>query len=155
MQNVDPSNTSILEPLTVERIRTLWSKTYNPFGKPDWSHIYPYYHENIVFEDSIQRIEGIEEFTRMCNRLTQRCEKLNMEIQSIVMDANVVFFQWKMEMSFKKYPITPIYGCTKLTIGEDNRIIHQRDYFDMWGDIFNNIPWFHRMYREFLHNKFG
>ena len=155
MLNVDPTKTNILEPLTIERIRTLWSKTYNPFGKPDWSHIFPYYHENIVFEDSIQRIEGIEEFTRMCNRLTKRCEKLNMEIQSIAADANVVFFQWKMEMSFKKYPITPIYGCTKLTIGEDNRIIHQRDYFDMWGDIFNNIPWFHRMYRKFLHNKFG
>jgi len=145
----------VIEPLTVERIRSLWSKTYNPNGKPDWSHIFPYYHENIVFEDSIQRIEGIDEFIQMCDRLTKRCEQLNMEIQSIVMESNVVFFQWKMEMSFKKYPVTPIYGCTKLTIGEDHRIIHQRDYFDMWGDIFNAIPWFHRMYRRFLHSKFG
>jgi len=78
-----------------------------------------------------------------------------MDIQSIVMESNVVFFQWKMEMSFKKYPVTPVYGCSKLTIGADNRIIHQRDYFDLWGDIFNAIPWFHRMYRKFLQNKFG
>jgi limonene-1,2-epoxide hydrolase len=147
--------TNRIEPLTVERIRVLWSKTYNPHGKPDWSHIFPYYHEKIVFEDSIQRIEGIEEFTQMCNRMTKRCEQLNMEIQSIVMDLNLVFFQWKMQMIFKKYPSTPIFGCTKLTIGEDNRIIHQRDYFDLWGDIFNAIPWFHRMYRKFLHDKFG
>lgn len=155
MPTDDPAMDGVLEPLSIDRIRTLWSKTYNPFGKPDWSHIFPYYHENIIFEDSIQRIEGIEEFIRMCDRLTKRCEKLTMEIQSIVMEGNVVFFQWKMEMIFKKYPSTPIYGCTKLTIGEDNRIIHQRDYFDMWGDIFNNIPWFHRMYRKFLHDKFG
>ncbi len=155
MSTAPPAPANVLEPLSIERIRSLWSKTYNPFGKPDWSHIFPYYHENIVFEDSIQRIEGIEEFTRMCNRLTKRCEQLNMEIQSIVMDANIVFFQWKMVMSFKKYPSTPLYGCSKLTLGEDHRIIHQRDYFDMWGDIFNNIPWFHRMYRKFLHNKFG
>lgn len=146
--------TDSLEPLTLDRIRTLWSQTYNPFGKPDWSHIFPYYHENIVFEDSIQRIEGIEEFTAMCKRLTKRCEKLNMEIQSILMEGQVVFFQWTMEMSFKKFPVTPIYGCTKLII-EDNKIVSQRDYYDMWGDIFNNIPWFHRMYRNFLHKKFG
>lgn len=144
-----------LQPLTVDLIRTLWSRTYNSTGKPDWSHIFPYYHEKIVFEDSIQRIEGIADFVQMCERLTQRCEQLTMEIQSIVMEANQVFFQWKMVMVFKKYPSTPIYGCSKLTIGEDHRIIHQRDYFDMWGDIFNNIPWFHKMYRKFLKNKFG
>ena len=155
MVTIEETGSTALEPLTVERIRSLWSKTYNPNGKPDWSHIFPYYHEDIVFQDSIQRIEGIDEFTKMCNRLTNRCEQLNMEIQSIVMEANTVFFQWKMEMSFKKFPMTPMYGCTKLTLGEDNRIIQQRDYFDMWGDIFNGIPWFHRRYRKFLHKKFG
>ena len=155
MQTFEETNGTALEPLTVERILSLWSKTYNSHGKPDWSHIFPYYHEDIVFQDSIQRIEGIEEFTQMCNRLTKRCEQLNMEIQSIVMESNVVFFQWKMEMSFKKFPMTPMYGCSKLTIADDNRIINQRDYFDMWGDIFNGIPWFHRRYRKFLHKKFG
>ena len=37
----------------------------------------------------------------------------------------------------------------------DGRIIAQRDYFDMWGDIFNGIPHFNKMYRKFLHSKFG
>ena len=155
MLTYEGTNSAALEPLTVERIRSLWSKTYNSHGKQDLSHIFPYYHEDIVFQDSIQRIEGIEDFTEMCNRLTNRCEKLTMEIQSIVMGSNEVFFQWKMEMSFKKFPMTPMFGCSKLTIGEDNRIIHQRDYFDLWGDIFNGIPWFHRRYRKFLSNKFG
>ncbi len=49
------------ELLTANRIRELYnSKTYNREGsKPDWSHILPYYHEDIIFQDSIQRIEGI------------------------------------------------------------------------------------------------
>jgi limonene-1,2-epoxide hydrolase len=148
-------NKAIVEPLTVERIRELWSRTYNKKGKPDWSHIFPYYHEDITFEDSIQRIKGIEEFTALCNRLTKRCEQLNMDILSIVMDSQDVFFQWKMVMIFKKFPSTPIYGCTKLTLGEDNKITHQRDYYDLWGDIFNGIPWFRRAYRKFLHKYFG
>ena len=144
-----------LEPLTVERIRELWSRTYNREGKPDWSHIFPYYHEEIVFQDSIQRVEGLADFTAMCERLTTRCEQLSMEIQTVVMEGREAFLQWIMVMSFKKYPSTPLYGCTKLTLGDDGRIIHQRDYFDMWGDIFNGIPYFHGPYRKFIKKHFG
>ena len=144
-----------MEPLTVEQIFELWSKTYNKEGKPDWSHIFPFYHDKIVFQDSIQKIEGIQDFKAMCNRLTNRCEQLNMEIQSIVKDANIVFIEWKMIMMFNKYPSTPVFGCTRLTFGEDNKIIHQRDYFDLWGDIFNGIPYFRQPYRNFLRKKFG
>jgi len=155
MENLELIETQVLEPLTAERIKELWSKTYNKEGKPDWSPIFPYYHELIVFEDSIQRIEGIEDFKKMCARLTKRCEQLNMEIQSIVRDGNIAFMQWKMIMIFNKYPSTPVFGCTKLTFGLDGRIIHQRDYFDLWGDIFNGIPYFRKSYRKFLKKKFG
>jgi limonene-1,2-epoxide hydrolase len=146
---------SELQPLTIERIQDLWSKTYNREGKPDWSHIFPYYHPDIVFQDSIQRIEGIEAFTAMCNRLTKRCEQLNMDILSIVMDSNQVFFEWKMQMVFRRFPSTPVFGCTKLTIGAENRITHQRDYFDLWGTIFNGIPGVRLIYHKFMHRYFG
>ncbi len=152
---MEPADLTILEPLSTDRIIELWSRTYNKEGKPDWSHIFPYYHDQIVFEDSIQKIEGIEDFKAMCGRLTERCEQLNMEIQTIAQNANVVLMDWKMIMSFNKYPSTPVYGCTRLTFGEDNRIIHQRDYFDLWGDIFNGIPYFKRSYRKFLRKHFG
>lgn len=151
-----PTNSfPILAPLTVESIRELWSKTYNNEGKPDWSHIFPYYHDDIVFEDSIQRIEGIENFKAMCNRLTKRCQQLAMEIQNVLKDGNVVLIEWKMVMRFNKYPSTPVFGCTRLKLGDDHRIIHQRDYFDLWGDIFNGIPYFRGPYRRFLRKHFG
>ncbi|HBQ64651.1 MAG TPA: limonene-1,2-epoxide hydrolase [Clostridiales bacterium] len=141
--------------LSKEKIRDLWSTTYNTDGKPDWSHIFPYYHPDCVFQDSIQRVEGITEFQAMCTRLTNRCKKLHMEIISLLQDQNVVLMDWKMTMSFKRFPDTPIYGATKLVFHEDGRIIEQRDYFDLWGDIFNGIPKFRKMYRNFMHKKFG
>jgi len=144
-----------MDPLTPEKLQSLWSKTYNREGKPDWSHIFPYYHEDIVFEDSIQRIEGIENFTSMCNRLTDRCEQLNMDILSIVMDSHNVFFQWEMVVIFKKFPSTPMYGCTKLTLDDQSRIIQQRDYFDLWGTIFNGIPGIRKLYWKFMRKYFG
>jgi len=143
------------ERLTSEKLRELWGKTYNSDGKPDWSHIFPYYHDDIVFHDSIQKIEGKEDFIELCNRLTDRCEQLQMDIISIAQHDNEIFFEWKMTMMFKKFPSTPMFGCTKLTFGEDNRIVKQRDYYDLWGDIFNGIPWFHKPYRKFMHKYFG
>ena len=141
--------------LNIETVKELWSTTYNTDGKPDWSHIFKYYHEDIVFRDTIQRIEGKADFIDMCNRLTKRTKELNMEIVSIVQNDDTIILEWIMTMIFKKYPSTPMYGCTKLKITDDNYIIEQRDYYDLWGDIFNNIPRFGKMYRRFLIKKFG
>jgi limonene-1,2-epoxide hydrolase len=144
-----------MESLTPERFRELWSQTYNTQSKPDWSHLFPYYHDDIIFEDSIQRIEGKVEFMAMCNRLALRCEQLNMDILSIIMDGQEVFFQWKMVMRFKRWPSNPVIGCTKLTIGDDQRIIYQRDYFDLWGTILNGIPPLRKPYWKFMRRYFG
>jgi limonene-1,2-epoxide hydrolase len=147
--------TNQLKPLDIITVKELWSKTYNANGKPDWSHIYPYYHPEIVFQDSIQRIEGIKEFIALCRRLAKRAGNLQMEILSIAQNSNVILMDWIMTMTFNKYPSTPVYGSTKLTLHEDGRIIHQRDYFDLWGDIFNGIPYFKKIYRKFMHKHFG
>jgi limonene-1,2-epoxide hydrolase len=141
--------------LDIPTIKELWSQTYNTEGKPDWSHIFKYYHKDIIFQDTIQRIEGIDNFIAMCNRLTKRTKQLNMEIVSIAQSENVIIFDWIMTMMFKKYPNTPIYGSTKLTLSDDGYILEQRDYYDLWGDIINNIPRFNKMYRRFLIKKFG
>ncbi|OFW50801.1 MAG: limonene-1,2-epoxide hydrolase [Actinobacteria bacterium RBG_13_35_12] len=141
--------------LSTIQIKELWSKTYNRDGKTDWSHIFPYYHEEIVFKDTIQKIVGIDEFKNLCDRLTARCQQLKMNIPSIVMENNIIFMDWEMTMIFKKFPSSTIYGSTKLTLHQDGRIIEQRDYYDLWGDIFDNIPWFAKSYRKFMKKKFG
>lgn len=153
--SIENSEMELLLPLDVDTVRELWSRTYNTNGKPDWSHLYPYYHPDVVFEDSVQRIEGIGEFVALCERLTKRCNSLQMEILSIAQDSNFILMDWIMTMSFNKYPSTPVYGSTKLTLHADGRIIHQRDYFDLWGDIFNGIPYFKKTYRKFMRKHFG
>lgn len=141
--------------LTAETVRDTWSKTYNTEGKPDWSHIFPHYHGNIVFQDSIQRVVGKEAFESVCTRLASRCRELAMEILDTAQIGNVIFIQWDMTMMFKKFPSSTLHGCSKLTLDADSLIIEQRDYYDLWGDIFDNIPRFGGMYRRFMHRKFG
>jgi limonene-1,2-epoxide hydrolase len=141
--------------LTKELVKDLWSKTYNTEGKPDWSHILPYYDENIYFWDSIQKIHGIEEFTAMTERLTRRSKDLKMNIVNVAMENNIIFIEWEMTLSFKKYPSSVLYGTSRLTLSEEGKIKEQRDYYDLWGDIFDNIPRFGKAYRKFMIRKFG
>jgi limonene-1,2-epoxide hydrolase len=155
MDNQKDLQSEGLVPLDADVVLELWSKTYNTSGKPDWSHIFPYYHEDIIFEDTIQRVEGKEDFIKMCNRLTKRCEELKMKIFSIAANQNGIFMDWEMTMIFRKTPSTPVYGCTKLTLGEDGRITHQRDYYDLWGDIFANVPVMKKFYPWFMQRIFG
>ena len=60
-----------------------------------------------------------------------------------------------MTMIFRKTPSTPIFGCTKLTLGDNGQIIFQRDYYDLWGDIFKNVPIMNNLYPKFMHRIFG
>ena len=132
--------------LTLELVKELWSKTYNTDGKPDWSHILPYYDENIYFKDTIQEIRGIVEFKEMTDRLTERSKDLNMKLVKVVQQGNDIFIEWEMTISYKKYPSSILYGLSRLTINEHGKIIEQRDYYDLWGDIFDNIPSFGKRY---------
>ncbi len=123
-----------------EQIEKLWSQTYNTNGKPDWSHILPYYSDDIYFRDSVQEIHGIEEFRLMTERLTKRSKELKMNIVRTSMTDNYIFIEWEMTIAFKKNPSSVVYGSSRITIGEDGKIQEQRDYYDLWGDIFDNIP---------------
>jgi len=133
----------------------LWTNIYNTKGKPDWSHILPYYDENIYFRDTIQEIRGMKEFKEMTERLVERSQDLEMKIVNILFEGKIIFFEWVMRLSFKKYPNSKLFGASRLTLNEEGKIIEQRDYYDLWGDIIDNIPLFAERYRKFIKKKFG
>ncbi len=143
------------EQLTLEIVKDLWTKTYNTKGKPDWSHILPYYDEDIYFRDSIQEIKGIIEFRLMTERLAKRSKDLKMHLVKAFQQDLDFFIEWEMTISYKKYPGSVMYGVSRLTINAQGKIVEQRDYYDLWGDIFDNIPKFGKMYRRFMKKKFG
>ncbi len=157
MENNISTEQNILDKktITLELIKELWSKTYNTEGKPDWSHILPYYDADVYFWDSIQKIHGLEEFTKMTERLTKRSKDLKMNVVNASMTGNIIFIEWEMTLSFKKYPSSLLYGASRLIINKEDKISEQRDYYDLWGDIFDNIPKFGKAYRRFMKRKFG
>ena len=140
---------------SMEQLKGLWTEIYDPEGKPDWSHILPYYDEDILFRDAVQEIRGKAEFAAMTERLVARAGSLSMEVTHTAREGNVLFLEWVMTLSYNKYPKSSIYGASRLTLNEAGRIAEQRDYYDLWGDIFDNIPRFGPAYRRFMRRKFG
>ncbi len=138
-----------------EQLKDLWTNIYNSEGKPNWSHILPYYDESIYFRDAVQEIHGKEEFIAMTERLIERSGSLDMEVRNTAQNENVIFLEWIMTLSFKKYPKSAVYGSSRVTLNGEGKIIEQRDFYDLWGDIFDNIPRFGPAYRKFMHKKFG
>jgi limonene-1,2-epoxide hydrolase len=141
--------------ITLDTVLELWSRTYNTEGKPDWSHIIPYYADDVYFRDTVQELRGMEEFKAMTERLTKRSKELSMNIVNAVLSDKTVFLEWEMTIKFKKNPSSIIYGTSRLTLNEEGKIAAQRDYYDLWGDIFDNIPRFGKAYRRFMKKRFG
>jgi limonene-1,2-epoxide hydrolase len=138
-----------------EQFVELWTNIYKTEGKPDWSHMIRYYDDNIYFRDSIQEIRGIEEFKAMTERLIQRSKDLKMKMVNIIFEGNIIFFEWEMGLSFMKSPNSKIFGASRLTLNDNGKIIDQRDYYDLWGDILDNIPGIGKGYRKFMRKMFG
>ena len=154
-KTIDQEKDSDTMILNAETIKELWSKTYNTEGKPDWSHILPYYDEGIFFRDSIQELRGMVEFKAMTERLTDRSNDLKMYIVRTAQQGKDIFIEWEMTIKFKKNPSSVLYGSSRVTLNDGGKIIEQRDYYDLWGDIFDNIPRFGKAYRRFMKRKFG
>lgn len=149
------NNTDNKNMLDIATITELWTRTYNNEGEPDWSHILPFYDDHIHFRDSIQEIDGIVEFKAMIERLTKRSKDLDMNMVRVIRQDNVVFMEWEMTIRYKRNPSAVLYGSSRLTINEEGKISEQRDYYDLWGDIFDNIPGFGKAYRKLMRRKFG
>lgn len=55
----------------------------------------------------------------------------------------------------QKNPRSTVYGVSRLSLDENETIIEQRDYCDLWGDIFDNIQVLRNIYRLFMKKVFG
>ncbi len=89
----------------------------------------------------------------MTRRLTDRSKDLSMNIVRVVQQDRDIFIEWEMTIKFKKNPSSVLYGSSRVTLNEEGKIIEQRDYYDLWGDIFDNIPRFGKVYRRFMKKK--
>lgn len=133
---------------------TLWQDAHSSAEKNGWDFILPYYDNNIIFKDSIQEINGMEKFSEMTRRLDKRSKSMRFIIHNCAMQKDIIFMEWEMVISYWKFPKSSVYGSSRMRL-KNGKVIEQRDYYDLWGDIFDNVPFFRKIYRWFMRKAFG
>jgi len=58
----------------------------------------------------------------MTEQLVERSQNLRMKRVKIIFKGNIIFFEWEMDLSFKKTPDSKIYGAISLTLN-NNKLI--------------------------------
>ncbi|MFP4365394.1 MAG: nuclear transport factor 2 family protein [Spirochaetia bacterium] len=139
---------------SLEQFLSLWKDIYTAEGTPSWDRMLPYYAQDIHFKDSVQEIRGKKKFTAMTQRLAKRSKSLEFLIHNAVMEGDLVFVEWEMVISYKRYPKSSVYGASRILL-RDGKVAEQRDYYDLWGDIFDNIIFLSSGYRRFMRRLFG
>ena len=125
-------------PLDSESLRILFTK---PYGQPgptaeQWKAVYA---EDVVFIDPTQEKRGVESYILAQDGLMQRCDDVFLETESVAINTDVAFVEWRMGLKIKG--IEFIYpGATRLRFNDAGKILHHRDYFDFIGPTFGPVP---------------
>jgi len=125
-------------PLDAEQIRDLFTKPYGTAGPTaaQWKAVYA---DDVHFTDPTQERQGIDAYILAQDGLMQRCDDVFLETESVVVNGETAFVEWRMGLKIKG--IEFIYpGATRLSFNPDGKIGDHRDYFDFVGPTFAPVP---------------
>lgn len=101
-----------------------------------------FYHKDIVFEDPLGRVEGMEAMVKYYKNLYQNVISIKFNPISEFVRGDEQVFVWKMDLKHKTVgdgePIL-MDGVSVLKY-KDGKVIYHRDYFDLGVMLYENIP---------------
>ena len=117
-----------LDAHAVHELFSSWDKSV-----PSVDELRRYFTDDMVFEDPLQRIEGIEEYREMNERLLKKNHDLKIQMEESAQNGPHIMFTFSMSMApSKKRPDMRIHntGMTYVRLAADGRIEYHRDYWD-------------------------
>ena len=102
-----------------------------------------WFSEDFVFEDPLQRIEGIEAYREMNERLLKKNHDLKIEMEESAQNGPHIMFTFSLSMApSKKRPQTRIYntGMTYVRLDDEGKIDYHRDYWDFNSMFLSAFP---------------
>jgi len=94
----------------------------------------PLYDVGVIFQDPIQKVQGIDAFIALNRRLLGRAKELAFEVHQVTGADDQIFLTWTMHCEPKLGPKIRVDGVTHLRVKNDRVVMH-RDYWDL-GELF-------------------
>lgn len=112
----------------VHNMFSLWDKEV-----PSVEDLRTYFTDDMIFEDPLQRIEGLEAYREMNERLLKKNADLIIEMREHAQNGPHIMFTFSLSMApNKKRPQRKAYveGMTYVRLNEEGKIDYHRDYWD-------------------------
>ena len=99
------------------------------------------YHDDILFQDPAQRIEGLPALKAYFCGLMENVKDCHFVILRSEVSATIAVLEWQMRFSHPRLDggrIIALEGVSLLS--GDSKIRHHRDYFDLGAMIYEHVP---------------
>lgn len=100
------------------------------------------YDDEVVFIDPVAEHVGLEALKEYFSNLLQNCRSCSFEVTVHRQGASMAFVTWVMTFEHAQLrqgkPII-VEGISQIDIAHD-RIVKQRDYYDMGAMVYENVP---------------
>ena len=105
------------------------------------AHLEEIYEESVVFEDPIHHVKGLQGLKEYFESTLPGLKHCNFEFDKELVVDDHIAIAWKMRFShrkLKKGKELCVHGISTLVL--KNKIIYQRDYYDMTEMVFDHVP---------------
>ena len=136
-----------LDAQAVHELFSMWDKEV-----PSIEELRQYFADDLVFEDPLQRIEGLEEYWAMNERLLKQNTDLKIQMEESAQNGRHIMFTYSLSMSPSKKmsKMLHVTGMTYVRLNDEGKIEYHRDYWDFLGAMLSMFPRALRVYRRLV-----
>lgn len=107
--------------------------------------LYKFYTPDIVFQDPLHRMEGVESLERYFSTLYRNVTTCRFDFHEQQRSGRQAFATWTMHLEhprLDKGRAIAVEGCSHLTFAQDGsgRVARHRDYFDAGALLYERLP---------------
>ena len=152
-EQAEPRDSFDLDAQQVHELFSMWDKEV-----PTAEEMRQWFADDLVFEDPLQRTEGLQEYYEMNLKLLERNHDLNIHMEESAQNGRHIMFTFSLDMApVPRFPDRRIYntGMTYVRLNEEGKIEYHRDYWDFATMFLSAFPeGAQRAYKKFI-KRFG
>ena len=114
---------------------------YKEFHQDSIAGLDSIYDQNVVFEDPIGKVEGLNDVKRHFSKMMSNVSYCRFEITDVVANDGQAFITWTMSFTHPKlngHKEITVTGVSEIKF--DERITYHRDYFDVGSMFYEQVP---------------
>lgn len=119
-------------------------KAFNDYNGKNQEVLDQLYHQDVVFEDPITRVEGIDALKVYYTHAYANVRYIKFDFKNIVEAQNTYTCEWDMHLQAKMLNFGKeivVKGVSLLVFDEEtDKIIRHRDYLDLGEMVYEQIP---------------